>query len=314
MTAPVLLIAFARPHHTRQVWEEIRQAAPEQLFVAIDAPREDRDEAARVHEVSKIVHDVDWSCTVKYLTQSANLGPGLGPRTAVTWFFDQVESGIILEDDTLPHPTFFQFASELLQVFADDARVASISGTSFAAARYRGDASYFASRYATTWGWATWRRSWEKYDPTIPDWADLRTTRWLTEIGGSEFADHWTNVFDMVRGDLDEYWDYQFQYSAWKSGAITLHPAVNLVMNIGQGELASHTVEETPVSTRREVAEMRFPLVHLPSLVLDPRLDRWIDRSVYRTRRSWRGRIFRGLTGLARNLKRDRIQPIKPKA
>lgn len=314
MAAPVLLIAFARPEHTKRVWERIRVAQPDRLFVAIDAPRNQGDEAARVAAVGEVTRSIDWPCSVEYLIQPLNLGPGLGPRSAISWFFANVDSGIILEDDTVPHVSFFAFASELLQRFSDDSHVMCVSGTSFAAKERLGRESYFPSRYTTTWGWATWKRSWDLYDPYLSDWESRRESEWLANIGGKEFARHWTNVFDMTKGDLDGYWDYQFQYSAWKHAAVALHPTVNLVTNIGLGEFASHTVDRTPISLPRPTEAIQFPLTHPPALTSDPSLDRWIDRNVYRTRRSLRGRIARTVGRVAHRagIATSRIRAVAP--
>src|SRR6185503_21062266 len=103
------------PDKTRTVLDAVRAAAPSRLFIAVDGPRPgSRDDATRVPEVQSLSRLVDWNCEVKTLFRSGNLGCKLAVSAAISWFFDEVEEGIILEDDCLPHPSFFRFATELL--------------------------------------------------------------------------------------------------------------------------------------------------------------------------------------------------------
>ena len=123
-------MVFNRPDTTKQVFETIRKARPAQLFVAADGPRENRpDEAEKCAEVRRIVDNgIDWDCKVHRLYRDKNLGCKIACSSAIDWFFEHVDEGIILEDDTLPHPTFFQFCEELLKRYRDDERIMLISG------------------------------------------------------------------------------------------------------------------------------------------------------------------------------------------
>lgn len=304
ISAPVLLIAFNRPEATRRTFERIRAARPTRLYVSIDAPRPERGapERALVAEVTHLATSVDWPCELRTQASDHNRGPGGGPRWAVDWFFSAESEGIIVEDDCLPQQTFFAFCDALLPRFRDDERVGAIAGTSFAARAHATRNSYRFSRYATMWGWATWRRAWAEVDPHLSDWPAHRGTDWLLKVGRGkrDFAEYWTGVFDMVRADLPEYWDYQFQYALWRHGQVTVHPAVNLVTNIGFAADASHT-QVTGAHPMRELAAepLAFPLRHPGDIATDDVADRWIDLNVYRTRRTLRGRILRAVIGAA---------------
>ena len=125
LNTPILLITFNRPDHVRQVLIEIRKQQPAQLFVCQDGAREgnenDRVKCQEVHDV--ITELVDWPCELHTLYQEKNLGCGPGPAAGITWFFEHVEMGIILEDDAVPHPDFFEYASILLEKYKDDESV-----------------------------------------------------------------------------------------------------------------------------------------------------------------------------------------------
>jgi hypothetical protein len=121
LDCPVLFIIFNRPETTVRVFEAIRKAHPKQLFVAADGPRMGKEgEKERCEEARKIATQVDWDCEVKTLFRDENIGCGRGPAEAITWFFEHVEKGIILEDDCLPSQSFFGFCEKLLERYKND--------------------------------------------------------------------------------------------------------------------------------------------------------------------------------------------------
>ncbi len=127
----VLLLIFNRPETTELVFEAIRKSRPSRLYVAADGPREDREgEAERVAKARDIATAVDWPCEVKTLFRSRNLGCKYAVSTAIDWFFQHEEEGIILEDDVLPVEGFFYFCQAALNEYRDDPRVGFVAGHS----------------------------------------------------------------------------------------------------------------------------------------------------------------------------------------
>ncbi|MBA4056200.1 MAG: nucleotide-diphospho-sugar transferase, partial [Marivirga sp.] len=162
LETPVLLLIFNRPDTTRRVFEAIRKARPKRLFVAADGPRQHKPEDAdRCAKARKIATDVDWECEVKTFFRDTNVGCGRGPSGGISWFFEHVDEGIILEDDCLPSPLFFRFCAELLERYRDDKRVMEIGGNTFMDEANRDkEYSYYFSSHNNIWGWATWKRAW----------------------------------------------------------------------------------------------------------------------------------------------------------
>ena len=125
------------------------------------------DDVPACRETRLLAAQVDWPCEVKTLFRDANLGCRAAVSSAITWFFEHVEAGIILEDDCLPDLSFFPFCAELLEKYMHNDSVASISGDCFAPRRYRKGASYSFSKYQHIWGWATWKRAWKHFDVNV---------------------------------------------------------------------------------------------------------------------------------------------------
>ena len=279
---PLLLLAYNRPATTARVMDAIRTARPERFFVAIDGPRPDRpDDAGRCAEVRRIATAVDWPCTVHTRFLDVNHGCRRAVSGAIGWFFDQVPAGIILEDDCLPHPTFFAFCSELLQRYAETPPVMLIAGYNPHPGRRCDAASYHFSRYPIIWGWASWRRAWRFYDDDpqalARNMARAEFRRRFHHAGHrAYFQDRFQRTFD---GRIDS-WGYIWFYSVLCAGGLAAHPNTNLVENIGLGPGATHT-RRIRRSARAEAGPMAFPLKHPLRLAADRDADRALFRRVH---------------------------------
>lgn len=239
--APILLIIFNRPDVTRRVFEQIRALKPSQLFIAADGPRNNRaDDLLLCEETRKITEQVDWPCTVKRLYREQNLGCGKAVSGAISWFFDAVEMGIILEDDCLPDPTFFSFCTSLLSTYQNDDRVMMISGTNYIFDEIQVPNEYYFCRYYSVWGWATWKRAWLKYDAVMQQWPNLKASNYLAYVfGPSRMTEVYEEMFDAVYAGKIDTWDLQWVYTCMINNGLCATAANNLVKNIGA--IGTHT-------------------------------------------------------------------------
>ena len=274
MNIPVLFIVFRRYDTALQVFEAIRMARPPRLYVAADAPRPgiegEEEECRRTRDIVKLV---DWPCEVFTLFQTENQGCGAGPCKAITWFFEHEEMGIVLEDDCVPHPDFFDYCEELLVRYRHDERVALITGRCDFDIVPAGGDSYFTSAMHFCWGWASWRRVWAGYDYTLAPftaWRYYRALRRYFPLSGLSTVLWRMNIFFMCkRRQPRDAWDYQFCISTQMHHQFTLVPKVNLVKNIGFDDRATHT---GGFSDNRGVGTV-MPLHHPAELTYDPRYD-----------------------------------------
>ena len=278
-----MLIAFNRPELTNRVIDEIRKAKPEKLYFAVDGPRlKNSRDIEKCDEVKNLIGRVDWQCDIKTLFSEKNLGCKLGPYSAMKWFFENVEEGIVLEDDVLPDVSFFYFCQDLLNYYREDNRVGTISGNNF----HRDieiEGSYCFSKYSQTWGWATWRRVWEKYDIDIKSWPDLRNEKWLKSILKNPLARfYWTLIFDSVYSNkINSAWDYQWTFMSFANNFLTIIPKVNLASNIGIGNAdATHTKQKNKLASI-DSEEVSFPLTHPKFVSTNTILDQAIQRKTY---------------------------------
>ena len=282
---PVLLLVCDRPDLTRRVVERIREARPRQLYVGADGPRGGPGAEQLAEESRAAAQSVDWDCDVRTLLSDRNLGCKRAVGAAVTWFFETVDAGIVLEDDCVPDPAFFRFCGELLDRYSDDERVMGIGGNNFDPARWTAPESYTFSVYNQTWGWATWRRAWRHYDGDLRLWPRLRPTDWLERfVGDRATARFWRAVFDRdARGEIDT-WDFAWTFACWTQHGLTVHPAVNLVSNVGFDERAAHTRNAASPLAAVPARAIEFPLVHPYGVRRDYDADTFTAEHVHRVR------------------------------
>jgi hypothetical protein len=197
--------------------------------------------------------------------------------SGIDWIFEQVEEAIILEDDCLPEPSFFQFCEEMLTRYRNNDRVSMVSGGNLQFGQQRGLASYYFSRYTHIWGWATWRRAWQHYDRDIKLWPQFRDEGWIEALFPNKGEqDYWRNSFQMVYdGSLDT-WDCSWTFSALLKGMLQVVPNVNLISNIGFGPDATHT-HDVGIHANMPTQPINFPLIHPNFVLQDPEGDRFIS-------------------------------------
>lgn len=215
LDTPVLLITFIRPDHTRRALNAIREQKPKRLYVGQDGPREGRqDDVAKLQAVRAVVDElVDWDCELHTLYQEKNLGCGRGPYEAMSWFFQNEEKGIVLEDDINPHPLFFPYMEDLLERYMNDNAVGMVTAHNLQRYYSSKNSYYFTYEMAGTLGWGTWRRVWEKFDFDIPFDPEVLGGS-LKKYGMPRLCRKMTvnNYKKWLSRDRHDCWDYQFDY------------------------------------------------------------------------------------------------------
>lgn len=251
LKTPILLITFNRPNHTRQVLQRILAAQPKELYVFQDGAREgNENDRIKCQEVRDVINELTSSYVAKYPNFSLftyhsqiNLGCGAGPVAGITWFFKHVEQGIVMEDDCLPHPDFFGYCEELLERNKGNEQVWLINSTLYHD-RWKCEASYGFSHYMVTGAWAAWRRTWQRFDLDLQGLNAKDVRRQVKRLTKNRTEANWW-CFKTIEIQKDKskksYWDYQMQIHLFLNNAVTIHPSVNLISNIGFDAEGTHT-------------------------------------------------------------------------
>ncbi len=257
---PILLLVFNREDKAKRLLESLRAIRPKRIYINADGPRNHKDgEKEKCERVRQVFNGIDWDCDILKQYHPDNLGCKSSVSKGISWFFDHEEMGIILEDDCIPHSSFFPYCETLLHKYQNDERVWHITAHN-PLLESDVDSSYFFSNQVLVWGWASWRRAWKKLDLEMNRFPDfIRNNRWDEYLKGNKerayIQEKWQAAYD---GQLDS-WAYPWAFSCFEQGGLAIIPKYNLVQNIGFDKEATNTYKERDTSIRSGI---QFPMVH----------------------------------------------------
>jgi hypothetical protein len=280
--APVAIIMFNRPDLTREVAERVAAARPEAVYLIADGPRPAHPEDKALCEATReAVLSIDWPCPVHTVFAESNMGLRERFSSGLDAVFDEVEQSIIVEDDCLADPSFFPYATELLERYRDAERVGVISGNNFLQGSRVTDDSYFFSADMRIWGWATWGRVWRDFsrEGLRHEWSSEEAQAAVSRL--SSPGRRRALLADAERAHKINSWALPFVLHAQRRGYVSVVPEKNLVSNIGFGASSTHTKFESFTAEVPSEA-LSFPLRHPQSIeenrcagLIEARVARW---------------------------------------
>jgi hypothetical protein len=241
--APIALFTFNRPEHTLATLESLmnnRLASESELFIYSDGPKSDAPQEiiSKISEVRKVIKSHDWCGKNNIIEYPKNIGLEKSITDAVNDLTTRFGKVIVLEDDLQLSPGFLNFINESLDLYENDEKVMHISGYFYPVDVQLPDSIFF--NYTTSWGWATWKRAWEKYNP---DGKFLRSE--LRRTGKYDYfnLDGVTDIalnLDMIISGRFRTWDLKWQATVVLNDGLCLHPRQSLLQNIGFDNTGIH--------------------------------------------------------------------------
>ena len=240
---PVVMIVFRRLDLVKQIFQAVRQLKPLKLYIISDGPRNEK-EAAQVQAVRDYIEQgVDWNCQLNKNYADKNIGLRFRMPTGVDWVFEKEDKAIFLEDDILPAQSFFWFCRDMLNRYDDNPDVMMVSGMNvYPEHPAFGSQDIIFSRIPLTWGWATWKRAWERFDVTISSWRNLDSKKKLKKILTPKAYKFFVNIYDDLQYQwINDAWDYQWEYAMFMNDGVGIIPKYNMIHNLGMNtEGAEH--------------------------------------------------------------------------
>lgn len=285
---PVLLLAFNRPDDVVLSLAPVRQYRPERVYLACDGPRAGRpEEAEAVRQTQqRMTEGIDWPCEVFTLFRTENLGCETAVSSAVSWFFEHEEFGVIVEDDVVLSPDFFTLCEELLPYYKDEPRVQQICASYYG--KHNPVTSYYGfQKRPQIWGWASWRRAWQDYmDVDMKAWPHFRMYR-LIPIYGIFWTlmmwRYWRRAYR--RAGSQSSWATRWHFAAAVNGLVSVTPLTNLSLNVGTtGGGTNYTHKSADPFSYMQMGHIALPLHHPAKVGLSWRLQ-LIDRRLFWSQR-----------------------------
>lgn len=274
---PVLFLTFNRPQHTLVVLERLRMLQPGRLYIHCDGPRPHHaDDEKNVTAVRAVIEkQIDWPCEIQTLYRTTNMGLRDGVFDAINWFFKHEPEGIIVEDDCVPDLSFFRFCQELLEHYRDDAQIMHIGGSNLAEKWTANNKdSYIFSRFSFVWGWASWRRAWEKMSINLDGLEEFSHSEMFKQFVSSRLSRHYMlDKFQVTKQRKNNSWAYAWFYSILKNNGLCIVPHKNLVQNVGVGERSATNTTTPNKNAMLRANQLDWPIVHPFQKTPNPALE-----------------------------------------
>ena len=280
---PILVIIFNRPDFAKNALLTLSQLKPEKLYVISDGPRT-KEEEQSVRQTREIFNTIDWNCEVKYNYSDVNQGLLKRISSGITWAFENEEKLIILEDDCMAHLDFFRFCEDLLTKYQDDTRIMTINGCNLNPRLTQNSPEwYFFSKYANSWGWATWKRAWKLFDSELVGMENKNAAKNFAFNLPYRYrsSTYWHYKLDKVKSSKINSWAYRWQFTLWINNGLAIVPHSNLIQNIGNDTRSTNTkghlhylnIRTSPLNTNKS-KDPNF-------IIADSRYDRWLEDTIY---------------------------------
>jgi hypothetical protein len=231
---PVLFLIFNREDIALKSFESIKKYQPTVLYIAADGPRAEKSGEFELCERTRnsVLQAIDWDCDVKILFRDENLGCDIAVPDAISWFLSNEEYGIIIEDDCLIHPDFYQLCEELLPHYKNEESIMLITAQNHTPDLPHANQLVFTNR-AWAWGWASWRRAWNKAD--MKNFHKYKFRTLLRERGFFAACMIYFYYQPKTRKKAlrDIPWDGRWGYSISENKGLCISSNVNLSKNIG---------------------------------------------------------------------------------
>ena len=231
-----LIIAYSRPLGVFRLLESLKKNKIENIYISIDGPRNDVDKSNQ-QQIMMIISEFSKNSNVEvYINRSlTNLGVAGGVLSAIDWFFDSVQEGLILEDDLEVGDDFYRFALDGLNTFKDNSNVWMIAGTQLIPNKL-GLTCESWSNYPMIWGWASWAEKW-----ILMRTALLQKKRVpISQLTNHRFLFWSTGANRALDGKVDT-WDIPLAYEFWRQNKFCIIPPSNLISNVGDDLSSTHT-------------------------------------------------------------------------
>jgi len=274
-------MAFARPDLIRLCMKQLSKFKPPILYIMGDGPRNE-EEARLCNQSRKIAENPKWDCKVIKIYKERNQGITKSFIEGMASMFNDYECGIYLEDDILLSESFYKFSKELLIKYRKDDRIGHINATNSCPTFIpSNNESYMLGNHVTEWGFATWKRVWEKYDVNMSKWENSDKNRILKKTTfNSRSSKSLRAMFDLHCNNPDPHaWGYQWHFNCLDSNLLSITPVCNMSLNLGFGrDDSTNTFGDNPIAHELDVCE--FPLVHPSKIERNKEFDRAVENEV----------------------------------
>jgi hypothetical protein len=240
--APIILFAYNRPSHTLQTLEALalNELAKESvLYIFSDGIKENADSNTiqKINETREVIKSKQWCKEVIIIERQQNFGLAKSVIVGVTEIIIKFQKVIVLEDDLVTSPYFLKFMNETLHKYEKEESVACISAYIYPIDNLP---ELFFIKGADCWGWATWKRAWDLFEPDGSKLLNIIESKKLTSEFDLNKSYPYTKMLREQISGINHSWAIRWYASAFIKNKLCLYPGKSLVNNIGTDGSGTH--------------------------------------------------------------------------
>lgn len=231
--APILLFVYNRPQHVQQLVTSLlanAEASQSTLYVYADGAKGESDKAA-VEEVRGLIHNISGFASVNIVEREENWGLARNVIDGVSTVVKKHGRVIVLEDDLVVAPYFLRFMNEALETYKDEPKVGHIQACDYTQDPTLPDT--FLIKWTGSWGWATWERAWQLFNPDGATLLRELETRKLTKTFDFNGKYDYTRMLRRQVEGLNNSWAIRWNASLFLHDVLSLNVGKALVQNNG---------------------------------------------------------------------------------
>ena len=263
--APIILFCYNRVEYLIRTVMALRAnelADQSELIIFSDGPKNERD-TEKVKAVREYIHLIQGFRKVEIHESPVNKGLANSVIAGVTEVVNRCGKVIVLEDDLVTSPCFLRFMNEALDLYQNEEQVCSIHGFSWNTKEKLPDT--FFLRGADCWGWATWKRGWDLFEPSAEKLlASFRAKPELIPLFDFNGSYPYFQMLENQKKGIVDSWAIRWHASAFLANKLTLHSGNNLIQNIGLAGTHIRTKDRFPKITGNHLS---FPVHKIPVAV-----------------------------------------------
>ncbi|MBN3894908.1 MAG: glycosyltransferase family 2 protein [Nostoc sp. NOS(2021)] len=239
--SPIALFVYKRPEHTRRTLESLIQC-PEfvdsPLYVFCDGAKKEEDKE-KVMQAREVVYSLVGT-KAEIIESTTNRGLANSIISGVTSLCDKYQRVIVVEDDLVVAPQFLGFLNVALEKYKNESSLMHVTGYMYPIADFKDGTDALFLPFISSWGWGTWKRAWNYFDPQATGWELLKKDKNMRHRFN---LDSNYNFFEMLKmqmsGDIDS-WAIRWYWSIFQNNGYTVFPPISYVKNIGFDSTATH--------------------------------------------------------------------------
>ena len=238
--APIALFVYNRPEHTRRTIKFLQQnllAEESRLFIFSDGAKTPKQQP-EVDEVRELIRTVEGFKSVSVIERPQNMGLASSVISGVTELVNEYGKVIVFEDDLISSPYTLQYFNDALERYQHDERVMHLGAYMYPLEKALPETFFY--RAATSWGWATWKRAWDHFEPDIDVLMRQFDKQKINDFSIDGTMDFWRQMLQFKAG-RNSSWAIRWYASIFLQKGLTLNPAHSLINNIGHDNTGTHS-------------------------------------------------------------------------